>query len=205
MRVHSLLNCLVVACVSASLCPVLSAQSQDVAEAARKAKLKKQQTSPDSSKPAAKSKTYTNDDIPESRAAAQQPSPEKNGSRSESSAGNPKTDDAKTPPTNNSADITVSVPNSTIKHPGGSAIDWSVHNTSDHTFTMTLTLLVTGPCKYRYQTSRSAPLDSGAGYSDNQFGFAVYEDSCPGAYHVELSVSAYGKVLNTATASVTVI
>jgi hypothetical protein len=48
-------------------------------------------------------------------------------------------------------------------------------------------------------------LNPGTVYTDNMLGFALYEDSCPGEYHIELGVSAYGKVLNTATASANVI
>ncbi len=205
MHLHPLLKYVALACLCASICPALSAQSQDVAEAARQAKLKKQQKAPDSAKPSANSKTYTNDDIPESKAAVQDPSSEKTGPPAVSKPGNAKTDEAKTTPANNSATVTVGVPNSAIKHPGGSEINWSMQNTSDHTINVTVTLDITGPCKYHYQTSRAMELNAGSGYTDNMFGFAVYENSCPGSYDVELRVSAYGKVLSTATASATVI
>jgi len=61
MHPRFLLNWLALASLSAWLCPALSAQSQNVAEVARQAKLKKQQSSSGSAKPAAKSKTYTNE------------------------------------------------------------------------------------------------------------------------------------------------
>lgn len=59
MHPHFIWKWLALASLSAWLCSALSAQSQDVAEAARQAKLKKQQSAPGSAKPVAKSKTCT--------------------------------------------------------------------------------------------------------------------------------------------------
>jgi len=39
---------------------------------------------------------------------------------------------------------------------------------------------------------------------DNMFGFAVYVDSCPGRYDIELRATAKGQLLDKATASVAV-
>jgi|SRR5579872_6217669 len=178
-------------------------QTQDVAEAARQAKLKKQQKQSGSAEPAAKPKTYTNDDIPEAKTASAPSSPQEAKSTGVSPGAS--ADSAKTVPAGkNSATVTVSPVRSSTPHPGGSEVDWSVHNTSDHALQITMTLIVTGPCKYRYETSRSTTLQSGEQVGDNMFGFAVYEDSCPGSYNVELRATANGQVLGSATATVRV-
>lgn len=80
-----------------------------------------------------------------------------------------------------------------------------MQNTLDHTVRVTLAFTVTGPCKYRYQDSKSFDLNGGSGLTENVFAFAVYEDNCPGTYNIELRVSAYGTVLATDSASATVI
>ena len=51
----------------------------------------------------------------------------------------------------------------------------------------------------------SFDLNGGSGLTDNMFAFAVYEDSCPGTYNIELRVSAHGTALATDLASATVI
>jgi len=69
---------------------------------------------------------------------------------------------------------------------------------------ITVTLLVTGTCNYNYQNSRSMNIGPGEQAGDNMFGFAVYVDSCPRRYDIELRATANGQLLERVTASVAV-
>jgi hypothetical protein len=116
-----------------------------VAEAARQAKLKKQQKAQDPAKPAVKPKTYSNDDLPESGSSVQDS--EENRTATASLTGTDP-NQSKIQPANNTATVKVQAPKSPIRHPGASPpIEWSMQNTSDHTVRVTLAFTVTGPCK----------------------------------------------------------
>jgi type II secretory pathway pseudopilin PulG len=192
------------------VCPVLraqsqDAQSQDVAEAARKAKEKKQQqqtqtqtqtpaqtqaptqtkTQTDSA-PAKPKKTYTNEDIPESK-SAEKPD-----------AGPTKED---------SATVTLEIPSPSVTRPWGTNVLWSVHNTSDHFIQFTILLVVTGPCGYHQEHPLRFSLNPGgrAGVGNGAFATAFYKEDCPGVYTFELRALCYRKLLDSATATTTVL
>jgi hypothetical protein len=170
-------------------CPLLRAQLQDVAEAARKAKEKKQQNQTETDKsPAKPKKTYTNEDIPESKSSA-----------------SAKPDSA--PTKEDSATVTLSLPKSTSARPGGTNVLWSVHNTSDHFMNLTITLIVTGPCGFHSEHPLRFSLNPGGhfGIGNGAFGTAFYQDSCPGVYTFELRAMSYGKLLDSTTATITVL
>lgn len=175
--------------VAGALCPRLHAQPQDVAEAARKAKEKKQQNQTETDKsPAKPKKTYTNEDIPGSKssAAAKPDSP---------------------PSKEDSATATLSLPRSTVPRPGATAVDWAVHNTSDHFMNLTVTLVVTGPCGFRQERPRRFSLNPGGrgGIGDSSLGTESNKDNCPGEYTFELRAMSSSKLLDTATATITVL
>lgn len=184
------------------LCPVLHAQSQDtqsqdVAEAARKAKEKKQQqqtqaptqkqTQMDSA-PAKPKKTYTNEDIPESK-----------------SSGSGKADAG--PTKEDSATVTLELPNPSVTRPWGTNVLWSVHNTSDHFINFTIILIVTGPCGFHTEHPLRFSLNNGgrAGVGNGAFSTAFYQENCPGVYTFELRAMCYRKLLDSATATITVL
>jgi len=212
MTPRRLVSILAIVLAAGGVCPVLSAQSQDtqaqdVAEAARKAKEKKQQqqsqaqgqtqtqtqtpaqtqtkTQTDSS-PAKAKKTYTNEDIPESKSA------------DKPDAGPTKED---------SATVTLEIPSPSVTRPWGTNVLWSVHNTSDHFIQFTILLVVTGPCGFHTEHPLRFSLNPGgrAGVGNGAFATAFYKENCPGVYTFELRALCYRKLLDSATATITVL
>jgi len=174
-------------------------QSQSVADAARQQKVKTQ-TDSQSGK---KSKAYTNDDIPESK-AVDTPAPDsgvKESSAESSSHPQAKHGEAAAKSANDSARLDLKLSPSTVKRPKYISIDWFVQNTSDHSEKMDLTSTINGPCGFHEQHTSSFELNSGTGLTDNMLGFVVYESNCPGLYKVELQISSKGKVLSSASAA----
>ena len=128
---------MIVAASVAAFSAAPRARSQDVAEAARKAKAKKQQQQPDvgSSSTSAKPKTYTNEDFPDS------------GGGAATAAGQDVVGSSEKPaPGKDTAVVILSLPNSTVKRPGGALAFWSVKNSSDP---------LAGP---HHQSNRERPL-----------------------------------------------
>jgi hypothetical protein len=174
-----------------------STPAQDVAEAARKAKAKKQQQHPDagSSPTATKSKSYTNDDFPESGgAAAASPGQDIVGSSE------------KPVPGKDTAVVTLSLPNSTIKRPGGTQAFWSVKNTSDHWLDLTISLIVNGPCGFHQEHPVHFRLNNGGGFGDKKaMGVAIYQENCPGDYTFELRAESLHHLLSAASTTLKVL
>lgn len=172
-------------------------RAQDVAEAARKAKAKKQQQHPDasSSPTATKPKSYTNDDFPESGGAgAASPGQDIVGSSE------------KPAPGKDTAVVTLSLPNSTIKRPGGTQVFWSVKNTSDHWLDLTISLIVNGPCGFHQEHPVHFRLNNGGGFGDKKaMGVAIYQDNCPGEYTFELRAESFHHLLSTASTTLKVL
>ncbi len=174
-----------------------STRAQDVADAARKAKVKKQQQQPDasSSPTATKPKSYTNDDFPQSGGAG---------------AGLPGQDiigtTEKTAPGKNTAVVVLNLPNATVKRPGGTQVFWSVKNTSDHWLDLTINLIVNGPCGFHQEHPVRFRLSNGGGFGDKKaMGVAIYQDNCPGEYTFELRAESFHNLLSTASTTLKVL
>jgi hypothetical protein len=180
----------------ASLSSALSAQPQDVAEAARKAKAKKQQQQADSgSAPAAaKPKTFTNDDFPSS------------GGGGGAKEGEPVIGTTEKPEKGkDTAIVTLALPHSTIKHPGGTQVIWTFKNTSDHWLDITIRLVMDGPCGFHAEHPIRFRINDGGGGGDGKtFNQAFYEDACPGDYRFELRAETFGRVLSSASTTLKV-
>jgi hypothetical protein len=93
-----------------------------------------------------------------------------------------------------------------IKRPGSADFNWMIRNKSDHSTTVTLTLITTGPCNYHRERSANLEVNPGAGYSDN---FTIdayfYESDCAGKYSFELRISSGEKLLHSAAAAANVL
>jgi hypothetical protein len=180
-------------CVAA-FSPALRAHTQNVAEAARKAKAKKQQQQSDRSTAStpAKSKTLTNDDFPDSGGSAV--------------AGPKNTASVQViAPGKDTAWVTLILANYAIKRPGSAEVIWRVKNTSDHLLDITVTLIVDGPCGFHDQHALPFRLKGGAGAGDSKsLGEEFYAGNCPGKYTFELRAASGGKVLSTAGTSLVV-
>src|SRR5690349_23194540 len=121
-------------------------QSQSVADAARQQKVKTQ-TDSQSGK---KTKVYTNEDIPESK-AVDTPAPDSSVKESSAEGSSyPQADhgEAAAKSSNDSARLDLKLSPATIKRPKYVSIDWFVQNTSDHTQKMDLTSTIKGPCGF---------------------------------------------------------
>ena len=170
-------------------------QSQCATDAARQRRAQAQTES----QARKKAKIYTNDDIPE----AKQSTPANsgvNGSSDSSRSSQNDHGDRTSRSADDSVKLDLNLSPSTIKRPKYVRIDWSVQNTSDHTVRMDLISRTTGPCDFHDQQTMNFELRSGAGLTDNQLGFVLYEFNCPGVYRVELQVRSNGKVLSSASA-----
>jgi hypothetical protein len=77
-------------------------------------------------------------------------------------------------------------------------------NTSDHSEHMTLKTIVTGPCGYHEEYQTTSDYTSGTALSDNVDGqLTVLGYNCAGTYRLELQVIVGGKVLASASDSIT--
>jgi hypothetical protein len=172
------------------------ARAQDVAEAARQAKAKKQQQPDANSSPAAtKPKSYTNDDFPESHGGSA-------GSAGQDIIGSSE----KPAPGKDTAIVLLNLPNATIKRPGGTQVFWSVKNTSDHWLDLTINLIVNGPCGFHQEHPVHFRLSNGGGFGDKKaMGVAIYQDNCPGDYNFELRAESFHNTLSTASTSLKVL
>ncbi len=183
------------ACVAAfSAAP--RARSQDVAEVTRKAKAKKQQEQPDvgSSSTSTKPKTYTNEDFSESGGGTAAPGEDVVGTSE------------KPAPGKDTAVVILSLPNSTVKRPGGALAFWSVKNTSDHWLDLTINLIVNGPCGFHTEHPLHFRLSNGGGFGDKKsMGVAMYKDNCAGEYTFELRAESFHHTLSTATTTLKVL
>ncbi|HYK40713.1 MAG TPA: hypothetical protein VEU98_11820 [Candidatus Eremiobacteraceae bacterium] len=184
---------LVIVVWSVFLSSALSARPQDVAEAARKAKAKKQQEQAESASttPAAasKPKTFTNDDFPGS------------GGGGGAKEGEPVIGSTEKPEKGkDTAIVTLALPHSTIKHPGGTQVIWTFKNTSDHWLDITLRLVIDGPCGYHADHPFKFRINEHGGGGDGKtFNQAFYSDTCPGDYRFELRAETFGRVLSSAS------
>lgn len=181
----------------AVFCGASSMRSQDVAEAARKARAKKQQQQPDasSSPTATKPKSYTNDDFAEPSGAGV-------GAPGEDIVGTTE----KPAPGKNTAVVVLNLPNATVKRPGGTQVFWSVKNTSDHWLDLTINLIVNGPCGYHVEHPVRFRLNNGGGFGDKKtMGVAMYQDNCPGEYTFELRAESFRNLLSTASTTLKVL
>jgi hypothetical protein len=188
---------MIVAASVAAFSAAPRARSQDVAEAARKAKAKKQQQQPDvgSSSTSAKPKTYTNEDFPDS------------GGGTATAAGQDVVGSSEKPaPGKDTAVVILSLPNSTVKRPGGALAFWSVKNTSDHWLDLTINLIVNGPCGFHTEHPLHFRLSNGGGFGNKKsMGVSFYQDNCPGEYTFELRAESFHQLLSTATTTLKVL
>jgi hypothetical protein len=214
VRGNNLLTWMAVAVCAILACPALHAQS--VADAARAAKeKKKKQAESAQAQDASKPKVYTNEDIPEAPAPApvksgdSQPAPSKTSGSATKSASDAKTstpsDQAGLPHGPDSAHVDFKFTASRVKRPGTAETQWMVTNTADHFERVELKTIINGPCGYhREYNGGEAELNSGGGITDNwQADLTVLPTDCLGTYHLELRASVGGKLLGTASDSVT--
>ena len=189
---------MIVAASVAAFSAAPHARSQDVAEAARKAKAKKQQQQPDvgSSSTSAKPKTYTNEDFPDS-----------GGGGTATAAGQDVVGSSEKPaPGKDTAVVILSLPNSTVKRPGGALAFWSVKNSSDHWLDLTINLIVNGPCGFHTEHPLHFRLSNGGGFGNKKsMGVSFYQDNCPGEYTFELRAESFHQLLSTATTTLKVL
>jgi hypothetical protein len=179
---NNVLKCIAVAVCVVLACPALHAQS--VAEAARAAKdKKKKQAEAAPSKDATKPKVYTNEDIPEARSGDSQPAPSKTAGSS----------------------AKFKFTSTTLKRPAKAETLWMVKNTSDHFERVEIKTIINGPCGYhREYSGGDAELTSGQGITDTwQTDLTVLPTDCHGTYRLELRASVGGKLLDSASDSVT--
>lgn len=208
MRGNNVLKCVAIALFAILACPALYAQS--VADAARAAKdKKKKQADAAASQDTAKPKVYTNEDIPEAKSGDSQPAPSKAAGPTTKSAPDAKTstpsDQAGLPHGPDSAHVDFKFTATRVKRPGKAETQWMVTNTSDHFERVELKTIINGPCGYhREYNGGEAELHSGGGITDNwQADLTVLPTDCLGTYHLELRASVGGKLLGSASDSVT--
>jgi hypothetical protein len=211
----------------ASVCSPSRAQS--VAEAARETKEKKQKKQADATQqPAAKPKVITNDEIPEASSGSTSSGNTSSGatgsggattSGSQSSVSKPggatgaQSPGTKTPPVADSsalphgpdsAHVEFKFTSGSLKRPAKAETQWMMKNTSDHTEHITLKTIVTGPCGYHDEYQTTSDYTSGTALSDNFDGqLTVLSYNCTGTYRLELQAIVGGKVLDSASDTVT--
>lgn len=208
LRRNNVLKCIAVAVCVVLACPALHAQS--VAEAARAAKdKKKKQADAAPSKDATKPKVYTNEDIPEARSGDSQAAPSKTaGSNAKSSSDAKATiapDQTSLAHGPDSAHVDFKFTSTTLKRPAKAETLWMVKNTSDHFERVEIKTIINGPCGYhREYSGGDAELTSGQGITDTwQTDLTVLPTDCHGTYRLELRASVGGKLLDSASDSVT--
>jgi hypothetical protein len=187
---------MIVAVCLAAFSAAPGARSQDFAEAARKAKAKKQQQQPDAalSATSVKPKTFTNEDFPES-----------GGSASPGGAASPGQDvvgsSEKPAPGKDTAIVILNLPNSTVKHSGGAVALWSVKNTGPHHQSNR-----EGPCGFHQEHPVRFRLNNGGGFGNRKsMGVSLYQDNCAGKYTFELRAESFHNTLSTATTTLKVL
>ena len=164
-------------------------QDQDLLEASRKAKAKKQQlqktdeTAPSDSE---KSKVYTTDDFPDSGGSG--------GPKSTSAVGHGEAPEKG----KDTADVSLSLPESSIKRGQGTPVNWSVMNTSDHWEEIIAILTVSGPCNFNTVHRIRYKVNPGGSRTDDAFNTMIYEEQCPGEYKFELRAESNRQVLSSA-------
>jgi hypothetical protein len=188
-----------------SATPANPPQPESLADIARKAKLKKQQDQSSSQDPAVKPRVYSEDNFtPAKTASSPSTQPPAQGPPAPSGSKAPDSQPGSVPSAANVDIQTFGLEKSTIKRPGGSQVDWQIHNKSEHLAKLTVTLVVTGPCKYKKEDSRSGEFTPG-GYTDNMFSVFFFESDCAGQYLVELRINFGGQLLKSASSTVNVL
>ncbi len=216
-RTSLLVKWIAIAFLGCAVCPALHAQS--VADAARAAKEKKQKKQADSAKDAsAKPKVITNEDMPEVRNPEAKTTEAKINDSQKTPGQNPGTNagsapaaaQSSAPPgsthtTENSAHVDFKFASSTMKRPSKVETIWMVQNTSDHREKIDLKTITTGPCNYHQETDGVTELYSGEGVTNTfQAELTVLPYDCLGSYRLELRASIAGKLLGSASDTVTV-
>jgi hypothetical protein len=168
-----------------------------LADAARKARQKTQDQSGEK-KPAAKPRVFTEGDFASSR---------NNPPRASKPAAKDAVTQGGSPSTTVKVIITDFKPEKpTIQRPGGSPVNWMIQNKSDHAVEIQATYLITGPCNYKWENSETMKLTAGQAYGDNMLAVAAFPESyCAGQYSMELRITSGSQVINSATATVTVL
>jgi hypothetical protein len=185
----------------------LHAQSQDVAEAARLAKQKKQQKQTDPAENAAKPKVYTNDEIPEAKTSAPEKAPAQGAPAaggSTASNAKPTSDASAVPAKGDAVILRFELGSQNMKRPGTTDINWQVQNKSASLRNFTVTMVIKGPCGFHDQQSHNFELTQGGAMGDNLFGTAFYESNCAGTYTYELQLSSGGHIIETASTTASV-
>lgn len=205
----------VLKCMAIVVCAVLASpalRAQSVADAARAAKEKKKKETVAAPAQAAKSKVYTNDDIPEVKSSDPQPVPSNNANAESKST--PSSDAKSTtasglaaeiPHGPDSAHVDFKFTSTTLKRPAKAETLWMVKNTSDHFERVELKSIMSGPCGYRHEyPGGETQLSPGQGITNNwQTDLTVLATDCAGTYRLELRASVAGKLLDSASDSIT--
>ncbi len=186
-----------------------ASRGQDVAEAARQQKAKKEKQKTDSTQEAAKKKVYTNDEIPQAKDADSPPAAKQSpGSTAAPGDTKTKADPASNTASKSSEDaatLEFHLSSANVKRPGSANVNWQAKNISDHNEKLMLTMVVTGPCNYRRETAGSGfELRSGGAMGDNQYVFVAYPSDCAGIYKILMSLRAGEAVLSSSSATATV-
>lgn len=185
-------------------------RAQSVAEAARAAKeKKKKQAAAAPAQPTTRPKVYTNDEIPESKTSDSQPAPSKTA-ESKTSSSDAKSTTASTqadlPHGPDSAHVDFKFTSGTLKRPAKAETVWSVKNTSDHFERVEIKTIINGPCGYHREDPGAGPaeLTSGSAITTSwQAELSVLATDCRGTYTLELRASVAGKLLDSASDSIT--
>jgi hypothetical protein len=208
VRRNKLLKCMAVGVCAVFACPALHAQS--VADAARAAKeKKKKQADAAPAQSATKPKVYTNEDIPEAKSDDLQPAPSKTTESKTTSSSDAKSTTASGqadfPHGPDSAHVDFKFTSTRLKRPAKAETLWMVKNTSDHFERVGLKTIIDGPCGYhRDYSGGDAELASGQGITDTwQTDLTVLPTDCLGTYRLELRASVAGKLLDSASDSIT--
>lgn len=187
--------------------------AQSVADAARAAKEKKQKQSAagqTSDATQAKPKVITNEEIPEAHSASQPATSKsaptsaspKSGSGTASRSEQPALDGLPHGP--DSATVSFKFTSRRIKRPSKADTVWMIQNTSDHTSRLTLKVVTSGPCGYHYEHENSGDYNTGQSLTDNfDVDLTILGTDCAGTYNVTLEVIAAGKILASASDSIT--
>ena len=208
MRGNKLLKCMAVAVCAVFACPALHAQS--VADAARAAKeKKKKQAGAAPAQDATKPKVYTNEDLPESKSNDSTPAPSKTAESKATSSSDAKSATASgqegLPHGPDSAHVDFKFSSARLNRPAKAETEWVVKNTSDHFERVEIKTIINGPCGYHRQiTSGDTELSSGQQITDTwQTDLTVLTTDCLGTYSLELRASVAGKLLGSASDSIT--
>jgi hypothetical protein len=77
-------------------------------------------------------------------------------------------------------------------------------NTSDHSERITLKTIITVPCGYHYEQENASDFTAGQALSDNfDAELTVLSTDCAGTYRLELRALVAGKLLDSASDSIT--